>query len=124
MDNSIHIVQDPSTFLQFEMTVLVRSTLNVDTPLELFDGVIIAHRDARFLEQWLKSYHLYDQNVESHVKRDIMKNLLKKNTMYVHILDNDISKQVVANSEEYHAMLSSRKRHFINIQSSDDACLV
>ncbi|XP_065212747.1 uncharacterized protein LOC135840243 [Planococcus citri] len=124
LNNDIHIVQDPSKFLQFEMTVVVRSTSDVDSPLELFDEVIIAHRDARFLEQWLKSYHLYDQNAESHVKRDVMKNLLKKNTMYVHILDNDISKQVVANSEEYHAMLSSRKRHFINIQSTDDSCLV
>lgn len=124
MGNDVHIVQEPSKFLQYEMTTVVRSTMDVDAPLELFDDAVIAHKDARFLQSWLNSYHMYDPNAISHVRGEIMRNLLKKNSMYVHILENDLSKRVVLNSDEYRAMLSSRRRYFVNIKSSSENCLL
>lgn len=110
LDNNVHVTRNLREFLDFEMTIVVRPTPDQ----ELTDHVIIAHRDARFLDSWLKTYHEYDENEPKHVNGGVMKSLLKRDSKYVHILQSDLPDDVAA---------SSTKHYFVVSKDDESRCL-
>ena len=56
LDNDVYVVKSLDEFRKFEFT------LNRDDYDYLSNGELIAHKDARFIKLWLKSYRYYNPN--------------------------------------------------------------
>lgn len=120
----MQITRNLRKFLNFEMTVTVRPTPEGDLPVELSDSLIVAHRDARFLHSWLKTYHEYDEREPKHATSAVMKALLKKDVEYIYKLENDLPADLKLGSKEFLSAASSRKHFFVVTRDDRSRCVV
>lgn len=103
------------------MTVVVLPTPEKDFPVALRDDLIVAHRDARFLHMWLKTYHEYDDREVKHATSTVMRSLLKNNSEYVYKLANNMS--VTSNDREHLSATLSKKNFFVVNRSGSAKCI-
>ncbi|RZF32433.1 hypothetical protein LSTR_LSTR001897 [Laodelphax striatellus] len=59
VDNRAYVTKDLSELRRFEMSAVESEGL-------LSNALIVAHRDSRLLDMWLKSYHHFDPKFETH----------------------------------------------------------
>lgn len=124
MDNDVYMVRNLKKFLDYEMTVVVRPRPSEDMPIDLRDDVIMAHRDARFLHLWLKTYHEYDEREPKHAVSPVMKTLLLKNSQYVHKMENDLPESLPSEGKSFDAIIRSKKYLFVTASKDKTRCYV
>ena len=122
LDNTVFVVRNLKKFLDYEMTIVVKPTPADDVPVELRDDVIVAHRDARFLHQWLKTYHEYDESVSKHAAASVMKTTLRRNSQYVYKVENDIPENLSPDSKSFDAVVRSKKYAFVTASKDKSRC--
>lgn len=110
-------------FLNFEMTIVVRPRPNHEIPVELTDDVIIAHKDARFLNVWLKSYHEYNRDDPKHVNGAVMETVLKQSRQYVHIYQLDLPANMDSDGDEFKSVSNSKINFFVMTRDNTTQCL-
>lgn len=123
MENNVRVFRNLRKFLNFEMTIVVRPRPNHEIPVELTDDVIIAHKDARFLNLWLKSYHEYNRDDAKHLNGDVMETVLKQGRHYVHIYQQDLPANMDADGDEFKNVSNSKKYFFVTTKDNTAQCL-
>ncbi len=106
------------------MTIVVKPRPEQEIPIELVDDVVFAHRDARFLSSWLKTYHKYDELEPKHSNSNAMKAMLKKNSRFTHIFEYDLRDDVETNSEEFKAATKSKNHFFVILKTDESRCIL
>lgn len=104
------------------MTIVVRSRPDHEIQVELTDDVLIAHKDARFLNLWLKTYHDYNGDNAKHLHGVAMESLLKHSRHYVHTHQQDLPATMDSNGEEFKSVMNS-KRYFFATTKDGTRCL-
>lgn len=119
----MHVFRNLRKFLNFEMTIVVRPRPNHEIPVELTDDVIIAHKDARFLNLWLKSFHAYNRDDPKHVNGAVMEKVLKESRHYVHIYQQDLPANMDSDGDEFKIVSNSKKNLFVTTKENTAQCL-
>lgn len=122
LENNVRLLRNLHTFLKPEMTVVVRPKPENEIPIELTDYLIIAHKDARFLNLWLRTYHEYDVRESKHVMGNVMKMLLKNSRKYTHILENDLPDGIDTNSDIFKISTNLKKYFFVVVLDDKSQC--
>ncbi|XP_039286317.1 uncharacterized protein LOC111043978 isoform X2 [Nilaparvata lugens] len=85
VDNRAYVTRDLSQLRRYEMSALESEGL-------LSNALMVAHRDARMLDMWLKSYHMYDPSLEVHHLGTHMLDLYNSKATLAHKARNSILK--------------------------------
>ncbi|XP_075229803.1 uncharacterized protein LOC142329262 isoform X4 [Lycorma delicatula] len=81
LDNNSFLLKNPKQLRHYEMTTFEKKD-------KLINYLIIAHRDARMLDLWLKSYHRYDPDIQTHHRTDFVNSLFAQKTTFYHKFEN------------------------------------
>ena len=105
------------------MTIVVHPRPDHEIQVELTDDVLIAHKDARFLNLWLKTYHEYNGDNAKHLNGAAMESLLKHSRHYVHTHQQDLPPSMDSAGEEFKSVRDSKRYFFATAKDDGGQCV-